>query len=103
MSKINMQTAAATAAPTYSQAVQLATPNFSYEVNLAGTGAISATVVLYWSNDGTNWKTLATFSLSGTNTATDGDHFNVTVGWIRSGITAISGTGAAVTDNVNVP
>lgn len=103
MAKINMQTAATTAAPTYSQAVQLASPNFSYEVKLAGTGAITATVVLYWSNNGTDWKTLATFSLSGTTSVLDGDHFNVAVGWIRSGITAISGTGAAVTDNINVP
>lgn len=72
--------------------------NRAITVSLAGTGAISATVLLQVSNDGTNWATRATFNLSGTTTATDSDvDAPSPFPYLRGNVTAISGTGAALT------
>lgn len=70
----------------------------SFQAVVTGTGAVSATVLIEVSNDGTNWVTLATLSPSGTTSATDGAAVQV-VAWsyVRARITAISGTSAAVT------
>lgn len=103
MATTTMLNAVATASPTYSDPQTLRSPNFSYGVKVAGTGAVTATVILQWCNDGSSWKTFATFSLSGTTTALDGDVYSAAYQYIRSGVTAISGTGAAVTDTLNVP
>ena len=103
MATTTMLNAVQTASPTYSNPITLRGPLFSYGVTVAGTGTVTATVVLQWCNDGTNWKTFATFSMSGTTTVTDGDVYSAPYGLIRSGVTAISGTGAAVTDTLNVP
>jgi len=71
--------------------------NSAYQASVAGTGAVSATIVIEFSNDGINWIEGATITLSGTTSATDG--FAVDAGWVyaRANLTAISGTGAAVT------
>lgn len=63
---------------------------------LTGTGAISATCVIEKS-DGTNWFPAATMVLSGTTSVKDSDWFESVMGQIRANITAISGTGAALT------
>lgn len=67
------------------------------------TGAVSsstgsATVDVEVSNDGTNFITLGTISLSLT-TSTSSDGFVSTTAWryVRGNVTAISGTGASVT------
>lgn len=67
-----------------------------YQATVDGTGAVSATVLIEASVDGANWLTLATISLSGTTSATDG--FVAAGGWpnVRARVSAISGTGAAV-------
>lgn len=64
---------------------------------VAGTGAVSATVVIEVSNNGTDWITLATITLSGTTRAFDG--FASSAPWLltRAKVTAIAGAGAAVT------
>jgi hypothetical protein len=64
---------------------------------VAGTGAVSATVLIEVSNNGTHFGTLATFSLSGTTSA--GEPLVTDDAWqyVRARVTAISGTGAAVT------
>jgi hypothetical protein len=70
----------------------------SFQGTVIGTGAVTATIVVQVSNDaGGNWFTLGTISLSGTTSATDG--FTSQASWdlMRGNITAISGTGAAVT------
>ena len=69
----------------------------AYQATVAGTGAVSATVVFEVSIDGANWLTLATVTLSGTTSATDG--FIAVGGWpnVRARVSAISGTSAAVT------
>jgi len=69
----------------------------SFQAAVVGTGAVSATVVIRVSNDGVNWVDLGTITLSGTTTATDG--FASAASWVSvaAAVTAIRGTGAAVT------
>ncbi len=76
----------------------------TYQASVAGTGAVTATVKLWGSNaktspngNTTKATVLSTFTLSGTTTATDG--FFSFAGWrfVFGEVTAISGTGAAVT------
>lgn len=68
------------------------------QAEVEGTGAVTATVIVEVSNfEGLeDYITLTTFSLSGTTHATDG--IAVTAPWryIRSRVTAITGTGARV-------
>lgn len=63
------------------------------------SGAFSATVDIEVSNDGTNWITMGTITLSGTATTADDDGFASNAAWksVRANVTAISGTGANVT------
>jgi hypothetical protein len=67
----------------------------SFDISLTGTGVVSATVVTEGSNGGV-WHELATTSLSGTNSDSDG--FSNNGGWalVRARTTAISGTDATV-------
>lgn len=71
----------------------------TFQAVVTGTGAVTATVLLEVSNDGTNAISpgMGTIGLSGTTTASDG--FAVLAPWafVRANVTAISGTGAAVT------
>ncbi len=73
-------------------------PYATFQATVTGTGAVTATVEIEVSNDGTNWCDTAagTISLSGTTTHTDG--FTTTSPWkyVRANVTAISGTGASV-------
>lgn len=71
--------------------------DLSYQAVVAGTGAVSATVVIRVSNDGTNWIDMATITLSGTTSATDGFSSNADWMYVAAAVTAISGTAAAVT------
>jgi hypothetical protein len=62
----------------------------------ASTGA--ATVVIQVSNDGTNYLTLGTITLTlGTSSTSDGFASLNTWEYYRANLTAISGTGASVT------
>lgn len=74
-----------------------ARPNRTFQGTVIGTGVVTATIIIEASNDGTNFMTLGTITLSGTTTATDG--FVSVANWIyvRARLTAVSGTGAAVT------
>jgi hypothetical protein len=71
--------------------------NRTFQVTVAGTGSVSATVVIEGSNDGTNFLALAAVTLSGTNSASDGFVSQAKWTYVRAKLTAISGTGAAVT------
>lgn len=79
-------------------------PYSTFQATVTGTGAVTATVLIECSNDGTNWNTtvLGTISLSGTTTASDG--FTTTAPWkyVRARVSAISGTGATVTANIGI-
>lgn len=70
---------------------------FTVQATVTGTGAVSATVVVEASNDATNWLLLATITLSGTTSASDGAVFGAAWDMVRARCTAISGTGATVT------
>lgn len=68
----------------------------TYQAILTGTGAISATVLIEVSNDEIHWVTMATFSMSGTTTVTEGFSSDAPWAFVRAKLTAITGTGAAV-------
>jgi len=93
-----------TATPTYGTAVYKDSPYASFQAIVTGTGAVTATVIVQASNEeatyngtNSNWITISTISLSGTTTATDGVTTVAPWKYIRVGVTAISGTSAAVT------
>ena len=69
-----------------------------FQATVSGTGAVTATIAIEGSNDGVVWCTtdLATITLSGTTTHTDGGTVVSPVKWVRSNITNITGTGATV-------
>lgn len=79
------------------QATQLSGPAHTFQATVSGTGAVTATVLIQCSNDGTNWLLLGTCTLTGTTSATDG--FAVAAPWafVRANLTAITGTAAKVT------
>lgn len=65
----------------------------------SGTGSVTVNVEV--SNDLSNWIVLGTISLSlSTTSATDGFTAEGPWTWVRGNVTAISGTGAAVTLNM---
>ncbi len=69
----------------------------AFAVKVAGTGAVTATVLVEVSNEGTIWDTLVTFTLSGTTV----DHAKCQTegswAYYRGNVSAITGTDAAVT------
>lgn len=69
----------------------------SIQAKVVGTGAVTATVLVEVSNDETVYLTLGTITLSGTTSAADGFAISPSFRTIRASVTAISGTGAAVT------
>lgn len=92
-----------TAVPTNGTPVYKDSPYASFQGIVTGTGAVTATILIQASNEeatylGTkaNWITIGTITLSGTTTATDG--FTTIAPWryMRTSVTAISGTGATV-------
>lgn len=68
-----------------------------YQATVVGTGAVSATVNVEGSLDGTYFIPVGIISLSGTTSATDGFASQAQWQYVRGNITAISGTGAALT------
>lgn len=69
---------------------------WSYQASIAGTGAVSCTVTIQVSNDGTNWETFGTMSPSGTTSDTDTLTGDAPWAVHRAVTSAISGTGATV-------
>jgi hypothetical protein len=70
---------------------------WTYQASIAGTGAVSATVTIQVSNDGTNWEDFGSLSLSGTTTASDSVSGDAPWAAHRAVCASISGTGAKVT------
>jgi malic enzyme len=68
----------------------------TFQADLDGTGAISATVLVEGSNTGDKFLLLATISLSGTGSTSDGFASDAEWAYVRARVTAISGTGATV-------
>lgn len=76
---------------------QAETAKRTFQATVTGTGALTATVKIQVSNDGTNYIDLATISLSGTTSATDGFSSDAPWRFVRGNVTALTGTSAAVT------
>ena len=79
-------------------------PKGAFQIVLTGTGAVTATVAIELSNDGTNALAtpLATVSLSGTTTVSDGFQSDASWKYVRLNVTALTGTGAAVRGYMSV-
>lgn len=69
----------------------------TFQATVVGTGAVAATVIFEGSNDGAAYVTLATITLSGTTSASDGVPSTARWPLVRARVTALSGTGAVVT------
>lgn len=69
----------------------------SFYGSVAGTGAVTATILVQGSLDNSNWLTLATITLSGTTSATDGCALEGPWPYMRGNVSAITGTSAAAT------
>lgn len=69
---------------------------WSYQASIAGTGAVSCTVTIQVSNDGVNWETFGTMSLTGTTSDTDTLTGDAPWAVHRAVTSSISGTGATV-------
>lgn len=78
------------------------TTHRTYSAVVVGTGAVSATVVIYGKNGAVGPIELGTITLSGT--TNDEDGFASDAPWpeVYAHVTAISGTGAAVTATMGV-
>lgn len=74
----------------------------SFQSYIAGTGAVTATVLVEGSNDEVGWILMQTHTLSGTTTDVAGVPSSAQWEWVRARLTAISGTGAAVTVTMGV-
>lgn len=73
-------------------------PFATFQATVSGSGAVTATVLIDGSNDGVYWCStpLATISLSGTPSSSDGFTTQAPWKYVRANVTAISGTSAVV-------
>ncbi len=74
-------------------------PDATFQAVVSGTGAVTATVDIEYSNDGTNAVDTVggTITLSGTTVHSDGfTSQNAPWKYVRANVTAVSGTGATV-------
>lgn len=71
---------------------------------VVGTGAVTATVIIYVSNTGDDddWTVAGTITLSGTTSDADGFAMNAKWAYVKVNVSAISGTSAAVTVTMGV-
>jgi hypothetical protein len=69
----------------------------TFQATVVGTGAVTATVLVQASNDNSHWITVGTITLSGTTSATDGFDIEAPWAYFRGNVSAVTGTGAAVT------
>ena len=79
-----------------------ARPSRTYEARVTGTGAITATVQLFGSNDGIGYSAtpFGTITLSGTTSVTDGFMSQANWQFVRSITSNVTGTGATVSATV---
>lgn len=73
-----------------------------FQANIAGTGAVSATVTVEGSIDGVIWSTIESIALTGT--TTDEGYAASVEPWpqVRGRVASISGTGATVSLKVAI-
>ena len=86
--------------PSAGQSVDLAehaNEQRNYVAHVSGTGAVSATILVEVSNNNLHFIPLATITLSGTNSATDGFVSDESWQYVRGRLSAVTGSGATVT------
>lgn len=73
-------------------------PKATFQATVTGTGAVTATVDIEYSNDGVNVVDTVggTITLSGTTTHSDGFTSDAPWKYVRANVTAVTGTGATV-------
>lgn len=73
----------------------------AFQATISGTGAVACTVTIECSLDATNWISLATITLSGTNTDTDG--FSSVGQWpnYRATTSGVTGTVTSIVVNMS--
>ena len=78
--------------------------NRTIDAKVVGTGAVTATVIIYVSNTGASndWIVAGTITLSGTTSDVDGFTMRAKWPYMIANVSAISGTGAAVTVTMGV-
>jgi len=71
----------------------------TYQASIAGTGALTGTVVIEGSNDNVNYLTIGTITLSGTTSDSDGFVSSAPWTFVRARVPAagITGTAAVIT------
>jgi hypothetical protein len=71
-------------------------PKATFHGIVSGTGAVTATITIEYSNDGVNVLSTVggTITLSGTTTASDGFTSDAPWKYVRANVTALTGTGA---------
>ncbi len=77
--------------------IQSAKSKKTFQAKVVGTGAVTASIDIGVSNDGVNFETAGTIQLSGTTSDHDGLALDAPWPYIQLNVTAITGTGAAVT------
>ena len=75
------------------------TREMSIQATVAGTGALTASIIIEVSNDNRGWvsNAVSNINLSGTTVASQGLLLKAPWAYIRARVTSISGTGASVT------
>jgi hypothetical protein len=86
-----------------SMAIYKESPYSAFQGIVTGTGAVSGTITIQATNEdataqgtNSNWITIGTITLSGTTSATDGFATIAPWRWVRSNVSAVSGTGATI-------
>lgn len=87
----------AVAATGAGEAIRTTSGPKTVQANVVGTGAVGATVKIQVGNIPDVWEDLATITLSGTTSDSDGLAWTVPWAYCRADCTAISGTGARLT------
>lgn len=64
----------------------------SFQLAVAGQGAVSASAVVEGSHDNQGWINISTFNASGTDYAADGGTLETYWPYLRARITAVTGT-----------
>ena len=70
-------------------------------LKLTGTGAVTATVKVSGGFDGSNFVEVVSFEMSGTTSVLEGAVEDWPWSWLKLELTAITGTGAALTAQVS--
>ena len=97
MSTVVLQSAV-TSAPTTGTGFNIGGRPFSVQAAEAGTGTVTATVLVDVSDDNSNWTlAIITIILNGASPQSDSFPCAAAYEWVRTRVTAITGTSAAVT------